>query len=109
MSDTPVGIENVGFTITSAVRMHSEGECDAWSQTSEDFWVVLGHNEWGEMICWNARLLDIGGRKRWSFFHGEYVDGVIESFLERVHRELGKMVSRSKDRATVKEEMAVSE
>ena len=106
MTASPVGIDNVGYTITSAVRMHSEGECD-W--TSEDFWVVLGHNEWGEMVCWNARLLDIDGRKRWSFSHGDYVDGVRESFLERVHRELGKIVSRSKDRAAVKEEMAVSE
>ena len=106
MSDTPVGIDNVGYTITSAVRMHSEGECD-W--TSEDFWVVLGHNEQGEMVCWNARLLDIDGRKVWSFSHGDYVSGVRESFLERVHRELGKMVSRSESRAEVDVSMAVSE
>jgi len=105
MSASPVGIENVGYTITSAVRMHSEGECD-W--TSEDRWVVLGHNEQGEMVCWDARLLDIDGRKVWSFSHGDYVSGVRESFFARINGELNKMVSRSESRAEVDVSMAVS-
>tara|TARA_R110000824_G_scaffold255235_1_gene444188 strand:- start:2625 stop:2945 length:321 start_codon:yes stop_codon:yes gene_type:complete len=106
MSASPVGIENVGYTITSAVRMHSEGECD-W--TSEDFWVVLGHNEQGEMVCWNARLLDIDGRKRWSFSGGDYVSGVGQSFFTRINREIKKMVERSVERSEVDNPMAVSE
>jgi len=106
MSASPVGMNNVGYTITSAVRMHSEGLCD-W--TSEDFWVVLGHNEQGEMVCWNARLLDIDGRKVWSFSNGDYVSRVHESFLARINHEIKKMVSRSEERSDVKEEMAVSE
>ena len=106
MSASPVGIENVGYTITSAVRMHSEGVSD-W--TSEDFWVVLGHDEQGEMVCWNARLLDIDGRKRWSFSHGDYVSGVGQSFLKRINYEMEKMVSRSEERSEVDNPMAVSE
>ena len=96
MSESPVGIVNVGYTITSAVRMHSEGVCD-W--TSEDMWVVLGHNAQGEQVCWYARTLDLDGRVRWSFSNGVYVSGVRQSFLARITDESNKMFSRSSSRA----------
>ena len=96
---SPVGVTNVGYEITAAVRMHSEGVCD-W--TREDYWIVLGHNPAkSEMVCWYCRWQENYG---WAFSHGTYVSGVRESFLARIGDELPKMVSRTESLMEVSED-----
>ena len=97
MTASPVGIENVGYTITSAVRMHSEGG-SKW--TREDYWVVLGHKG-DKLVSWCARQLPSGV---WSFWHGFYENDAEHGFTVRVENELKKMVARSISRSKDGEE-----
>ena len=97
-SISPVGRQNVGYTITSAVRLQSVG---LHSYTSEDKWVVLGHNRQGEMACWTARLLEFDDGLRWSYTGGIYVNrkNVAKAFHDRIKFELEKILLRSEERA----------
>ena len=73
MNQTPVGTRNDGYTITSAVRMHSEGVGNP-DFFHEDYWVVLGHDDDGVMVSWQCRWQQILSEKklayRWTFYGG---------------------------------------
>ena len=56
MNQTPVGTRNDGYTITSAVRMHSEGVGNP-DFFHEDYWVVLGHDDDGVMVWAKAATM----------------------------------------------------
>tara|TARA_Y100001963_G_scaffold159761_1_gene265089 strand:+ start:7218 stop:7553 length:336 start_codon:yes stop_codon:yes gene_type:complete len=91
---SPVGNRNAGYLITSAVRLQSVG---IQTYSSEDMWVVLGHNPRGEMVCWTARLVEFDDGFTWSFSGGTYVnrENVWESFHGRIKFELEMIFFRS--------------
>ena len=97
-SISPVGLQNAGYLITSAVRLQSVG---LYSYTCEDMWVVLGHNPHGEMVCWTARLFEFDDGNHWSFTGGIYVNrkNVQKAFHDRIRFELEKIFFRSEERA----------
>ena len=98
MNQTPVGTRNDGYTITSAVRMHSEGVGNP-DFFHEDYWVVLGHDDDGVMVSWQCRWQQILSEKklayRWTFYGGHYADDALSGFRNRIRYELNKMVTRS--------------
>tara|TARA_R100000008_G_C3533511_1_gene140657 strand:+ start:551 stop:862 length:312 start_codon:yes stop_codon:yes gene_type:complete len=93
VNQTPVGTRNAGYTITSAVRLHSEGTCET---TTDDYWVVLGHDNDGVMVSWQCRWLPSLGR--WGFSGGHYANDAMAGFRNRITYELNQMVTRSKSR-----------